>query len=70
MLAFPMADRVIFRQHDLTRAIKAATAGGLNIGRVEIDPTGKLSIISANEQQADAAEAAFDAFVRTNARKA
>lgn len=34
-----------FRQADLARAIRAATACGLTIGRVEIDPmTGRIMI--------------------------
>ena len=37
-----------FRQSDLTKAIKAATAAGVNIARVEIDKDGKIVIITAN----------------------
>jgi hypothetical protein len=36
-----------FRQQDVTKAIKAATAAGVNIARIEIDPTGKIVIILA-----------------------
>jgi hypothetical protein len=35
-----------FRQQDVTRAIKAATAAGVGIARVEIDKAGKIIIIT------------------------
>jgi len=38
-----------FRQADLSRALKAAAAAGLDVGRVEIDATGKIVIVTAKE---------------------
>jgi hypothetical protein len=38
-----------FRQHDVTRAIRATMAAGVHIARVEIDKAGKIVIITANE---------------------
>jgi hypothetical protein len=35
-----------FRQSDLTRAVKAVTAAGVGIARVEIDKAGKIIIIT------------------------
>jgi hypothetical protein len=35
-----------FRQQDVTRAVKAVTAAGVGIARVEIDKTGKITIIA------------------------
>ena len=35
-----------FRQTDLTRAVKAVTAAGVGIARVEIDKAGKIIIIT------------------------
>jgi hypothetical protein len=37
-----------FRQQDVTRAAKAVTAAGVHIARVEIDKTGKITIITAD----------------------
>lgn len=38
-----------FKKVDITRAIAGATAAGMSIGRVEIDPNGKIVILSAAE---------------------
>ena len=35
-----------FRQSDLTKAVKAVTAAGMGIARVEIDKAGKIIIIT------------------------
>ena len=37
-----------FRQQDVTRAVKAVTAAGVHIARVEIDKSGKIVIITAD----------------------
>jgi hypothetical protein len=37
-----------FRQQDVTRAVKAVTAAGVHIARIEIDKAGKIVIIAAN----------------------
>jgi hypothetical protein len=37
-----------FRQQDVTKAVKAVTAGGVNIARIEIDKEGKIVIIAVN----------------------
>jgi hypothetical protein len=36
-----------FRQQDVTKAVKAVTAAGVDIARVEIDRAGKIVIIAA-----------------------
>jgi hypothetical protein len=35
-----------FRQQDVTRAVKAVVAAGVDIARVEIDKAGKITIIA------------------------
>jgi hypothetical protein len=37
-----------FRQLDVTRAVKAVSAAGVHIARIEIDKTGKIVIITAD----------------------
>jgi hypothetical protein len=35
-----------FKKEDLARAVAGVTKGGMRVGRVEIDPNGKIVIIS------------------------
>jgi hypothetical protein len=44
-----------FRQQDVTRAVRAVTAAGVHIARVEIDKAGKITIITV-EQPSEATE--------------
>lgn len=38
-----------FNQRDVTKAVRGAVAGGMEIGRVEIDPrTGRIIVLPAN----------------------
>jgi len=37
-----------FRQQDVTRAVKAVTAAGVHIARIEIDKSGKIVIVTAD----------------------
>jgi len=39
----------LFRQIDVTRALRAALAAGLDIGKVEIDPEGKIVVYTKKE---------------------
>jgi hypothetical protein len=39
-----------FRQRDVTAAIKAAVAGGLQIGRVEVARDGRIVLISDKQE--------------------
>ena len=38
-----------FKQRDLTKAVKAVVAAGVDIARVEIDTTGKIVIIALTD---------------------
>lgn len=38
-----------FRQRDLTRAVRGVRAAGLEVGRVEIDKTGKIIVFAGTE---------------------
>jgi hypothetical protein len=42
-----------FRQQDVTRAVKAVTAAGVEIGRIEIDKAGKIVIVPATALTAE-----------------
>jgi hypothetical protein len=35
-----------FKKEDLARAVSGVTKGGMRVGRVEIDPSGKIVILS------------------------
>ena len=35
-----------FKQDDVMRAVKGATAAGMRVGRVEIDPNGRIVVLS------------------------
>lgn len=60
---------VPFRQADLSRALKAAAAAGLDVGRVEIDPSGKIVIVTARDA-AEQPTSEFDKWVNNRARQA
>ena len=39
-----------FKQQDVTRALKATQAAGLQVHRVEIDKEGKITLVTAKDQ--------------------
>jgi hypothetical protein len=42
-----------FRQADVTRAVKAVTAAGVDIARIEIDKAGKIVIVAGKPEARD-----------------
>jgi hypothetical protein len=47
----------MFRQTDLTRAVKGALAGGIQIARVEIEKDGRIVVVSGKPtESADPAD--------------
>lgn len=45
--------KIAFRQADVLRAVKGFRAAGLEVGRVEIDQAGKITIVSGKADVAD-----------------
>jgi hypothetical protein len=56
-----------FRQADLTRAAKGLAAAGVEVDRYEIEPNGKIVIITARGQRIDPATP-LDKWIAENAR--
>jgi hypothetical protein len=51
-----------FRQADVTRAIRAARAGGVDIGRIEIATDGRIVIIAGTAAPSDALDRELEDF--------
>lgn len=49
-----------FRQQDVTRAVKAVVAAGVDIARVEIDRTGKIVIVTSKPLEATSPQDELD----------
>jgi hypothetical protein len=47
-----------FRQQDVTRALRASVAAGVEVRRVEIDREGKIVLIFGNATEAQASDPA------------
>jgi hypothetical protein len=56
-----------FRQSDVTRAVKAVVAAGLEVAGVEVDKTGKIVVLIGKFGEAIQANA-LDAWMVRNAR--
>jgi hypothetical protein len=44
--------KVNFRKADFKRAVEAAKSAGMQVARIDIDPTGKISLIPGNVAEA------------------
>jgi hypothetical protein len=57
-----------FRQQDVTKALKAAVAAGLHVAGFEIDPQGKIKVVTGKPEAQDSAP--LDGWIAKHARKA
>ena len=63
------ARKFLFKQADVSRAVKGAMLGGMEVGRIEIDPdSGRITLIAG--QAASEPENDFDKWIRENEGKA
>jgi hypothetical protein len=46
--------KIAFKQADVKRATKGAAQAGFEIGRVEIDPSGKIVLVAKEQPEAGA----------------
>jgi hypothetical protein len=56
-----------FKQHDMTRAVRAVQAAGVEVSRVEVDKDGKIVVIAGQPQQPQdgGAASAYDEWRRS-----
>jgi hypothetical protein len=59
-----------FKKTDVTRAAKAALAAGLDIASVEIDPSGKIIIMTKEPSAAKEPTNKLDKWIESHARQA
>jgi hypothetical protein len=70
MLLFMSRKPSVFRQRDVSRAIRAVRAAGAEIARVEVAADGKISIVvGAAEAPSSAPESPLDDWMAAHARK-
>jgi hypothetical protein len=58
-----------FRQQDVTRALRAARAAGLEVTGYEIEPTTGKIVVSTRTEPTPKAENEFDKWMANRARK-
>jgi hypothetical protein len=53
-------DALTFKQQDVTRALRAAAAAGLEVRRIEIDKDGKIIVVTGKPKGAISDESSED----------
>lgn len=53
----------IFRQRDVTKAVKAAVAAGISVARVEVDKEGRIIIVAGKPSDFGSGSNPWDAVV-------
>lgn len=55
-----------FKQADVTRAVRAAKAAGIEVGRVEVFPNGRIAVYAAGSAAVDDLDEEMAAFRARN----
>jgi hypothetical protein len=53
-----------FRQTDLTRAVKAVRAAGVEVMRIEIDRAGKIIVVAGKPNEAETTTNSWDEIIK------
>ena len=64
-----MSRRQLFHASDLARALKVAQQAGLTIARVEIEPSGKIVVVTGPAASDDAPDPVLEAVRRKIAKR-
>lgn len=60
----------VFRQQDVTRALRAATAAGLQVSGYDVDPTtGKINVRTGAPTEKDTAASDLDRWIAKHGHK-
>lgn len=60
--------RCTFKQRDVTAAIRAVTKAGIEVSRIEIDPAGKIVVLTGKGEAADDLDRELEDFEKRHAR--
>lgn len=55
-----MRTAATFRQRDLTAAVKAVLRAGLEVARAEVEPNGRIVVVTTKEAAAEAVKNPWD----------